>query len=68
MDRRGATRHWTGAPGARFQVFYSDEIPPVWRPAGGAVTSVTGTFEFLDDGSTTGGIGEFRLYRIERLP
>lgn len=59
---------WTGPAGARYQVFYSDTIPALWTPIGGAVTSLTGNFEYTDDGSLTAGFPGFRIYRIQRLP
>lgn len=59
---------WTGPASARYQVFYSDGLMGPWLPAGGPQTSVTGQFEFADDGTTTGGFNAFRFYRLERLP
>jgi subtilisin family serine protease/subtilisin-like proprotein convertase family protein len=59
---------WSGPAGTRYQVFYSDTIPAIWTPIGGAVTSVTGDFQFTDDGSLTAGFPGFRIYRIQRLP
>ncbi len=59
---------WNGSASARYQVFFSDELPPVWNPVGGAVTSLTGDFEFTDDGTETAPMGTFRLYRLQRLP
>jgi hypothetical protein len=49
-------------------VFYSDGLMGPWLPVGGPQTSVTGQFEFADDGTTTGGFSSFRFYRLERLP
>ncbi len=56
---------WSGPVGARYQVFSSESSPTVWRPLGGPVSSLTGTFEFTDPTSPP---PSFRLYRIEQLP
>jgi len=64
----GIQLQWTGLANARYQVFYSDSVPTVWRPAGDPVTSVTTEFRYLDNGTQTGGFSGFRVYRIEMLP
>lgn len=64
----GPRLRWTGLPTARYQVFYADGLPALWKPIGGVVTSTTPAFQFVDDGSETGGFTGFRFYRIERLP
>jgi hypothetical protein len=64
----GVLLRWTGLANARYQVFYSDTVPMVWRPAGLPTTSTTTAFQFTDDGTQTGGFSAFRIYRIEMLP
>lgn len=64
----GPLLRWSAVSGLRFQVFYSDVVPPNWLPAGGPVSSINGVAEFLDNGTVTGGIVGFRLYRIQQLP
>ncbi|MCC7374112.1 MAG: hypothetical protein IT581_05625 [Verrucomicrobiales bacterium] len=64
----GLRLSWNGTPGSRYQVFYSDIIPVLWVPIGGAVTSVTSDYQFTDDGTLTGGFPGFRMYRIQQLP
>jgi hypothetical protein len=60
---------WSGPAGARYQVFYSDNSMTAWTPIGAAVTSVTGTVEFVDNGvDAPPPSGPFRMYRIQRLP
>lgn len=60
---------WTGPAAARYQVFYSDDSPIVWKPLGDQIASPSGTVEFVDDGTAVPRpTGAFRLYRIQRLP
>lgn len=68
MTARGPRIVWSGSAGARYQMFYSDAPMGAWLPLGGPVTSVTGTLEFIDDGTMVPFSGPFRLYRIQRLP
>lgn len=67
-----ATFTWQAAPGLRFQVQYATEIPPdgviVWTAVPGEVTSLTGDYSFTDDGSLTGGLTAFKIYRVVQLP
>jgi hypothetical protein len=65
VNATGPLIHWTGPPGARFQVFYTDAVMGEWRPIGLPITSVTGDYEFQDEADFIDGI---RFYRIERLP
>jgi hypothetical protein len=62
------TLTWVADPGLRFQVQYADGIPAggniVWTTVPGEVTSADGTYEFVDDGSQTGGMAPNRLYRV----
>jgi subtilisin-like proprotein convertase family protein/subtilisin family serine protease len=60
---------WSGPPGQQYQVEWSPTlIPPVWTPFTEIVTSVTGVYQYLDDGSQTGGFGPVRYYRLVLLP
>ncbi len=68
VDQAGVHLTWTGAAGARYQVFCSDAIPAAWRPVGGPVTSTTTTYSYVDDGIASGPLGSFRWYRVQQLP
>jgi len=63
---------WGGPITAQYQVQWTDSIlaPITWNtfPIPPAVTSTTGIFAFLDDGTQTGGFGPVRYYRILLLP
>jgi subtilisin-like proprotein convertase family protein/subtilisin family serine protease len=60
---------WSGPPGQQYQVEWSPTlIPPVWTPFTEIVTSVTGVYQYLDDGSQTAGFGPVRYYRLVLLP
>lgn len=60
---------WEGPAEARFQVQWSTSLTtPSWKPFSATVSSTTGTFSFLDDGTETGGFAEPRFYRLLRVP
>ena len=62
---------WGGPTSAQYQVQWTPTlVPPTWTPfpIPPAVTSTTGLFQFLDDGSQTGGFGATRYYRLLQLP
>jgi subtilisin family serine protease/subtilisin-like proprotein convertase family protein len=60
---------WSGPPGQQYQVEWSPTlIPPVWTPFTEIVTSITGVYQYLDDGSQTAGFGPVRYYRLVLLP
>jgi hypothetical protein len=65
----GLLLQWTGPVGAKYQVLWSPTfVSPVWTPFAGVVTSGTGNFSFLDDGSQTGGFGKTRYYQVIGVP
>jgi hypothetical protein len=62
---------WGGPTNAQYQVQWTPTLAPsAWTPflIPPAVTSTTGLFQFLDDGSETGGFGATRFYRLLQLP
>jgi len=65
---------WSGPATARYQVQWTPTLttppPVVWTTFTNppVVTSPTGLFQFLDDGSETGGLGGMRYYRLVQLP
>ena len=68
----GVLIKWGGPVAAQYQVQWtSNVIPPItWRTflLQPAVTSTTGLFQFLDDGTQTAGFGDTRYYRLMQLP
>jgi subtilisin family serine protease/subtilisin-like proprotein convertase family protein len=65
----GIKLHWIAPIDARFQIQWSPSIvTPVWKSFSNTVTSDTGDFFFVDDGSQSGGLGTRRFYRFVRVP
>ncbi|MCX8107522.1 MAG: hypothetical protein N3G20_01820, partial [Verrucomicrobiae bacterium] len=66
------TLWWTSLPGLKFRVQYANQIPASgtinWIDVPGTVTSTAGSYQFIDDGSQTGGAGKTRFYRIVLMP
>jgi hypothetical protein len=64
----GVTIEWTAPVTSQFNVQWTQEVnPPVWTSFPETITSTTGTFFYLDDGSKTGGMGTVRFYRLLEL-
>jgi len=64
----GVELRWQAQPGTRFQVEWTGNIfAPSWTRFTNVVTSATNNFEFVDDGSQTGGLGPTRFYRLVLL-
>jgi hypothetical protein len=60
---------WSGPPGQQYHVEWSPTlVPTAWTPFAETVTSTTGIYSYLDDGSQTGGFGATRYYRLVLLP
>jgi subtilisin family serine protease/subtilisin-like proprotein convertase family protein len=69
MSASGIRLQWSAPVGAKFQVQWSPSLSaPVWNNFSNIITSDTGTFSFLDDGSQSGGLGTRRFYRFVRVP
>ncbi|MGA2862850.1 MAG: S8 family serine peptidase, partial [Verrucomicrobiota bacterium] len=65
----GIQLQWQAPANGLFQVQWSPSLaPPAWSTIPGAITSPTGVFSFLDDGSQTGGLDVLRFYRLLQLP
>ena len=63
---------WSAPPGLGFLVQYATAIPtdgPIpWITLPGVVTSLGTDYEFVDDGSQTGGSAPFKIYRVFQSP
>jgi hypothetical protein len=63
----GVLLEWTAPPTAQFAVEYATSLsPPDWKQLAGPITSTTGNFSYLDDGTVTGPGPVF--YRLRQLP
>jgi hypothetical protein len=60
---------WTGPAYAQYQVQWTATLsPPNWQTLPAIITSTTGQFSFLDNGTQTGGLGGIKFYRVLVLP
>lgn len=60
---------WSGPPGQQYKVEWSPTlVPTVWTQFTETITSTTGIYQYLDDGSQTGGFNGTRYYRLVLLP
>jgi hypothetical protein len=66
-DATGVTLSWVGEPSALFQVDWSADAR-TWSSFTDLLSSPDGNFQFLDDGSQTGGLDQTRLYRVFQVP
>jgi len=65
----GVLLQWAGPTNGQFKVQWKPSLSaPVWNTFSNVVTSPTGHFLFLDDGSQSGGLGTARFYRFQKLP
>ena len=69
VDTNGSVLQWTAATSQQFQVQWTPVlVPPTWNTFTNIVTSATGNFSFVDDGSQTGWLGATRFYRLLLYP
>ncbi len=59
---------WKADPNRQFQVEFSDMIPPRnWTTIPMILSSDSGDFRFIDDGSMTGELSDQRYYRLQEV-
>lgn len=64
----GTLLQWTDITNSSFSVQWASAlVPPNWNSFAAPVTSSNGVFEFLDDGSQSGGRDTQRFYRLRQL-
>jgi hypothetical protein len=63
----GTSLKWTAAPGAQFQVQWTDKLSQPWNTDTNIITSSDGSFTFTDDGSQTAPLGVMRFYRLVQI-
>jgi len=70
VGTNGFVLQWTAGVNQQFQVQWTTNlVPPVaWTTFTNIITSATGNFIFVDDGSQTGGLGSARFYRLRSYP
>jgi len=66
FDANGFAFTWSSEPGAEFSVEYAEDLAGPWIEIPPTITSETGEFLFIDDGSGTGGLSPSRFYRLRR--
>ena len=65
LENGGVALTWKAEPNRRFQVEFTDEIPPKnWISIPMIISSDSGNFIFTDDGSMSGELSEQRYYRL----
>jgi len=69
LGTNSVTLRWNGPTTAAYNVQWTPALaPPVWTSFTNVITSVTGLFEFTDDGTQTAGLDPLRFYRLIQLP
>jgi hypothetical protein len=64
----GVLLQWTASTNLQFNVQWAPTPAGSWNTFTNVITSTTGTFTFLDDGSQSGGFSATRFYRLRQLP
>jgi hypothetical protein len=65
----GVSLRWAGPTNGQFIVQWTPSLTsPLWSAFTNTVTSTTGDFSFLDDGSETGDLAGPRYYRLQQAP
>jgi subtilisin-like proprotein convertase family protein len=65
----GALLQWSAESGSRFKVEWSPSLAaPAWSAFTNTIESASSSFQFLDDGSQSGGLDQTRFYRLMRIP
>jgi hypothetical protein len=66
---KGFLLQWVAATNLQFQVEWNASIDSAqWLTFSNVITSTSGIFSFLDDGSQSGGFAHTRFYRLRRWP
>ncbi len=69
VTTNGTRLTWNGPVTSTYNVQWTPTLfPPTWNTFTNTITSATGLFQFLDDGTQTGGFGVSRYYRLILLP
>jgi hypothetical protein len=70
INAGGVNLQWSGLNGEQFKVQWKTNLAPTfsWNTFTGIVTSPNTSFNFLDDGSQSGGLGALKFYRLMVFP
>jgi subtilisin-like proprotein convertase family protein len=70
VNGSGVLLQWSALTNHQYQVQWATSLasPVVWNTFSGSVSSTSGNFSFLDNGSQSGGLGVRRFYRLRQLP
>jgi len=64
----GYLLQWSGPTSAHYQVEWTPSLSLPWTRIPGIITSNTGQFSYLDNGSQTAPFGPARFYRVVVVP
>jgi hypothetical protein len=59
------TFSWIAPTNESYQVGYSSNLLSGWTTLTNIITSTDGTFNFTDDGTNSGGLGNTKFYRLQ---
>jgi len=62
------TVRWSGMSGLAYRISFANSLLGPWSDIPQVIISETDSFEFVDDGSLTGGLLSPRFYRVNLLP
>jgi hypothetical protein len=69
FSTNGFLIEWSAGPGRTFNVLWTPTLPTAgWNSFTNLVTSTNNLYQFLDDGSQSGGLGGSRFYRLLEQP
>jgi subtilisin-like proprotein convertase family protein len=67
LDAGQVKLQWMAEPGSVCLISYADSLLGPWTNIPDKMTSSTGSYEFIDDGSMTGGLVSPRFYRVHLI-
>jgi hypothetical protein len=59
---------WSAPTNISYQVDYSTNLLAGWTTFTNIITSTNGTFNFIDSGTNSGGLGNTTFYRLRTSP
>jgi Domain of unknown function (DUF4185) len=66
--KKEVTFSWTAPTNGSYEVDYTTNLPSGWTTLTKIITSTTGTFNFTDNGTNSGGFGNLKFYRLQTAP
>ncbi|HEY5298986.1 MAG TPA: S8 family serine peptidase [Verrucomicrobiae bacterium] len=70
INTNGVNLQWSGSSGEGFKVQWKTNLAPIvnWNTFSGIVTSPNTSFNYLDDGTQSGGLDGVKFYRLMVFP